>query len=323
MIIPPDTEKDPRLFESASASTSTPSLLLPPPSESDLQDGDAVRNVAYGRYPLGRDDLGVGYMDAGEREGEFLPPYERRARALAHAHSRGPSGDAAPPGTGAGRGASWPEMRERPGHMGITIPHRHAGYADTEGSLTPTTANPTGSASSSRLPPPALTHTDTLPSPATTLAGSCTAKLWESTLSAGSSSSLGKSCGKGKEKARAFLCLPTRLPWLHSSSSPTASLSTSTLNPDPADPPVSRRRRWWKKYRRIVICLLILVLIGVGLMIGLLAGLRQNYNFYKEDKTVASGPAWHDVEPGDVRWNMAWVSDLFQSSLSCREREKL
>lgn len=68
----------------------------------------------------------------------------------------------------------------------------------------------------------------------------------------------------------------------------------------------SRKSRWWRKYKKWVFGAVLAGIIGIGLMVGLLAGLRGRY---KEEMVQAqSGPAWHDVEPGDSRWNLAWVS---------------
>lgn len=95
MIIPPDPEKDPRLFDE-SASTPTPSLL-PPPTESDGDSGDigARSNPAFG-YPYhaatrqinDADQIHSGAVDPfsdevalgvdGQYSDETLPPYSRR-----------------------------------------------------------------------------------------------------------------------------------------------------------------------------------------------------------------------------------------------------
>lgn len=314
MIIPPDPEKDPRLFLTSS---STPSLLLPPDSDSDLSpaNANAISAVDYPYNPFG-DDASVrsGVGGGGDGDiGEFLPPYERR--------SRGVPGDV--PGGLAGGREGETEMRERErsaGYIGITIPStghgpgagmglgmagtgmwmgiRGMNIAESEGSITPT-ASTYASGSTARFP--------TIPSDTDTAvgAGSSTAKLWEGSSSSPPSSSgatpqqgnrnaSASASARWKGKSRAFMGLPTK------SESEKDPLSTGTARG-------TRRSRWWKKYRRWVWGLGILGLVGVGLMIGLLAGLRGTL-FKVEGPPVPSGPAWHDVEPGDSRWNMAWVS---------------
>jgi hypothetical protein len=248
MIIPPDPEKDPRLFLTSS---STPSLLLPPDSEpgSDIADPN---NHSYG-YPFG-DNETIRRPYIGENE--ILPPYERQAHA---------------------------EMRERersPGHTGVTIPSRTPfdGFADSEGSTTPT-ASTFASGSTSRLPIPAE-----IPSAAATLPpGSSTANLWEGSAGGTPRRSL---AARWKGKSRASAVLPVQ------------------AERDPSEP---KRRQRWRKWRRWLWAAGLIGLIGIGLMIGLLSGYRGR--FTEQMPTVQSGPAWHDVEPGDSRWNMAWVSE--------------
>lgn len=262
MIIPPDPEKDPRLFL---ASTSTPSLLLPPDSEpgSDISD---PRNAAFG-YPFTDPDVSSGGRPLSIGNGEFLPPYERRSQALA-----GESRD----------------MRERdrsPGYIGITIPPipvrsgQFDGFAESEGSITPT-ASTYATGSTSRLPIPSepSSATTTLPP------GSSTAKLWEGT----STTAPRSKAARWKGKSRAFMGLPIE------------------RDRNALGSPTKSDQRWWKRYRRWLWAIGVIGMIGIGLMIGLLAGLRGR--FHEIMPMAQSGPAWHDVEPGDSRWSTAWVS---------------
>jgi hypothetical protein len=72
----------------------------------------------------------------------------------------------------------------------------------------------------------------------------------------------------------------------------------------------SKKEKWWRKYKKWVFGAALAGIIGIGLMVGLLAGLRGRYK--QEMVQAQSGPAWHDVEPGDSRWNLAWVSTSYR-----------
>ena len=105
------------------------------------------------------------------------------------------------------------------------------------------------SASASSSVNPLVSLSDTLPitapsqSSSTTLIGPSSSKQWES------------SSPPQTAHRRRFLSVP--LPNL------------------PSLPIPPRARKWWKKYRRYVHTVLVLLLIGIGLMIGLLVGLRR------------------------------------------------
>ena len=164
MIIPPDPEKDPNIFD---PSASTPSLVPPPSEPTDSTDSASISsasrvrrparahtNHAFG-YPFG-DDLGVGYS------GEALPPYERERQRIESIRNASPTEDifADPP-------SSSQPMRERnPVRPSLIIPPLTGGLSP----LTPPDDGlVTASSSTAHLPL-------TAPSASSI---STTRKLWE------------------------------------------------------------------------------------------------------------------------------------------------
>lgn len=245
MIIPPDPEKDPNLFD---PSASTPSLVPPPSEPSDTEitppERARTRNAAFG-YPYTNDDLGLGY------NGEALPPYVREGAAA--------EGDVF---------ADPPNMRERPINTrrstpGIIIPIHNQndgnhGMDSPDDDLTPI-------ASTSRTHLPAQLQT-----PSSTASAS---KIWESSTM-GLNSGTPSRKGKGKER----WSIPLR---------PKVSPST---------------RRWWKKWRWWVYVGVALLLAGLGVMTGLLVGLKAN----RSRKDAGGSAPWKDLTPDGKRQN--WVS---------------
>ena len=262
MIIPPDPEKDPNIFDAAS---STPSLFAPPTEVSEStqegpETGDGVvvpararvRNTAFG-YPFTHDDLGVGYG------GEALPPYRResaesnRSNLFADPPVHSGGGGAGLGANGGGSGAATPVMRERNQRIitvpGITIPPQPL----------PNRAS-TSTPSDGTTPTAGLPFTNTLQSST----AASTSKLWEGSGATGGAAS-------------------QRNPWL----------SLPSMTPE--------WKRWWKKYRQWVYIAIGLLLAGLGVMIGLLVGLKAA----ADHKDPTAGVPWKDIS-GDKR--QAWVS---------------
>lgn len=118
--------------------------------------------------------------------------------------------------------------------------------------------------------PIASTSAQTLPSPSTSTTdpSASTSKLWESS---GSRSKEGR---KGKMKA--------------------------ALTPAP------EIRDCWAKYRKWTIGIIIIILVGLGIMTGLLVGLRAGVNKAEDDMGDALSP-WHDID--GKKANTQWAPD--------------
>ncbi|WVQ94998.1 hypothetical protein IAU59_002090 [Kwoniella sp. CBS 9459] len=257
MIIPPDPEKDPNIFN---ASSSTPSLLHAPSEYDETTsrwDGDHDRDG----------DL------------ESLPPYEgrRRSRMSTTSDDEDVFADSnAAPGHHSARVSPYGHHTRDAGSRnrnsalpGLIIPalpqrvhvnqlpHSTSSPISSAGSLTPTASRP-----SVVLPRFNASGSTTLNHSS---GEASTSKLWEnsSTKPEGSSSR-----AKGK---RVCGIIP---------------------------PPSEGFRRWWKRWRRWAQVVIVIVLLGIGLTVGLLVGMRQNED--KSDK-YAKGPPWMDKDTDGKR----------------------
>ncbi|OCF31593.1 hypothetical protein I316_06792 [Kwoniella heveanensis BCC8398] len=252
MIIPPDPEKDPNLFN---ASSSTPSLLHAPSEYDDTTsrwDGDhdteslpPYEGRRRSRVSIVSDDEDV-FADSNAAPGHVVgsSPYGQYTRASGErAH------DSRLPGL---------TIPAHPQRVHVSqLPHSSSSPISSTGSLTPTASRPSVllprfNASGSTT----LNHSN---------GEASTSKLWESSSTKPEGSS---SRAKGK---RVCGIIP---------------------------PPSEGFRRWWKRWRRWAQVVIVIVLVGIGLTVGLLVGMRQNRA--KSDK-YPKGPPWMDKDTDGKR----------------------
>ncbi|WVF67404.1 hypothetical protein IAT40_002160 [Kwoniella sp. CBS 6097] len=252
MIIPPDSEKDPNIFN---ASSSTPSLLHAPSEYDETTsrwDGDHDRDG----------DL------------ESLPPYEGRRRsrvsvtsddgdvfadshaASGHIVGSSPYGHPMREAGSRHRASGLPGLitPAHPQRVHVNqLPHSSSSPISSTGSLTPTASRP-----SVVLPQFHASGSTTLHH--SNGGEASTSKLWED-----SSTKLEGSTSRAKGK-RVCGIIP---------------------------PPSEGFRRWWNRWRRWAQVVLVIVLLGIGLTVGLLVGMRQNKD--KSDR-YPKGPPWMDKD---------------------------
>lgn len=273
MIIPPDPEKDPRLF---SPSSSTPSLL-PPPSD------DGSFDVAHPPPAHLRGSLGLGFSDDSGSIHEALPPYEQRRSEDAQDPNTGLRDPFAHAAAVSNRLSSGETRRSRmSGRPAVRIPGRPAlrasmtapSRSSDDGTITPTTfashsnvalarggADAVGSGSSSTLIFP---HDN-----------SSTAKLWESSASA-SQKELPIARGKSRK---------------------------------PYEGDGQSLRAFWQKWKRWVIAGVLLLVVAIGVMIGLLVGYATGALF--RNGNDAPVDPWQQSSAQDGRRTTQWgVSQL-------------
>jgi hypothetical protein len=298
MIIPPDPEKDPNFFNpSASTSSLVPQHLEQSPDglghgyghgdeyyegDDDVRYPDAARTR---QNVFGNGSFG---SDGWSGEHEQLPPYERRRiPSIRNGNGRDgpgievdrnananldPASPFVTPLESSDRSSSeTPRVRSYP-ILATSTRHPAGQGIYRQANTTPygaTRISTTFRASSSSLP------SLNAASPSTTIQidpNTSSSKLWESSSPASSSSTGGKKRKRGNGKGIAI-----------------AGLGIVNLNLSP------EIKHFWSKWKKWVIGIGVVALVGIGLIMGLLVGLKADLAGKAPPSEKTYSP-WHDVD---------------------------